>query len=311
MSSFTSALIAFPTLVNIAAVLLLLWWTSRRRGDETEAETTGHVWDGDLSEYNKPLPRWWLILFVATVVFGVAYLALYPGLGNFLGLTKWTQVQQYEAEARDAEALLARTFAPFEKESVVAMVSDPMAVRRGRNLFLNNCATCHGSDAGGAVGFPSLTDKDWLWGGTPEAVLLTIQNGRTAMMPPWQPVLGEEGVDNVLAYVLSLSGRKLSTGNVEAGSKTFAQICSACHGPDARGNVLLGAPNLTDRIWLNGGSAPAIRESIAKGRQGQMPAHLERLGDVRTKLLAAYVLSLQQQPSGPSAVASAAPAQSP
>lgn len=302
MSSFVSALIAFPTLLNIGAALWLLWYTSRRRGDEKAAETTGHVWDGDLTEYNKPLPRWWLVLFVATVVFAVGYLLWYPGLGNFVGFSKWTQIEQYEQQSREADAVLARTFAPFEKRTVVELEADASAVRYGRSLFLNNCAGCHGSDAGGAPGFPNLTDKDWLWGGAPDTVLASIQNGRTAVMPPWEPILGKQGVEDVLAYVMSLSGRKVLNTDVEAGAKTFSQTCVACHGPDAHGNPALGAPNLADNTWLYGGSIDTVRQTIAKGRQGQMPAHLERLGEVRTKLVAAYVLSAGPQ-SAPATVA--------
>ena len=291
MSSFVSALITFPTLFNIGAVVWLLWYTSRRRGEEAPAQTTGHVWDGDLVEYNKPLPRWWLVLFVLTVVFGVVYLLAYPGLGNFAGFSKWTEIEQYEQQAREAEAVLARTYAPYQKLSVTQLEADPSAVRYGRNLFLNNCAGCHGSDAGGAPAFPNLTDKDWLWGGAPDTVLATIQNGRTAVMPAWKPILGDQGVENVLAYVMSLSGRKVLNADAAAGAKTFSQTCAACHGPDAHGNPVLGAPNLADNIWLYGGSVDTVRKTIASGRQGQMPAHLERLGEVRTKLVAAYVLT--------------------
>ncbi len=230
-----------------------------------------------------------------TVVFGVAYLLLYPGLGNFTGARKWTQIEQYEQQSREAEAVLARTFAPYESKSVQELEVDPLAVRYGRNLFLNNCAGCHGSDGGGAPGFPNLTDKDWLWGGAPDTVLASIQNGRTAVMPPWGPILGKQGVENVLAYVMSLSGRKVLNADVDAGAKTFAQTCVACHGPDAHGNPALGAPNLADNTWLYGGSIDTVRQTIANGRQGQMPAHLERLGEVRTKLVAAYVLSAGAQ----------------
>jgi cytochrome c oxidase cbb3-type subunit 3 len=308
VSSFVSALIAFPTLVNIGAVLWLLWWTSRRRGDEPAAETTGHVWDDDLTEYNKPLPRWWLVLFVLTVVFGVAYLIVYPGLGNFVGLKKWSQVEQYEQQTREADAVLARTYAPFLKMSLTQLEADSSATRYGRNLFLNNCAGCHGSDAGGAPGFPNLTDKDWLWGGARDTVLASIQNGRTAVMPGWKPILGSQGVENVLAYVMSLAGRKVLNADVEAGAKTFSQTCAACHGPDAHGNPALGAPNLADNTWLYGGSIDSVRQTIANGRQGQMPAHLERLGEVRTKLVAAYVLSVSTPGADAQTAASPGPA---
>jgi len=311
VSSLTSALISIPTLVNIAAIVLLLWWTSRRRGSDApktaEPETTGHVWDEDLREYNNPLPRWWLGLFVLTVIFGLVYLALYPGLGTFKGTNNWSQVAQYEAQSRQAEAQLARTFAPYESLKLETLERDPNALRIGKNLFLNNCAGCHGSDGRGAPGFPNLVDHDWLWGQTPETVLTTIREGRTGVMPAWKPVLGSEGVENVLTYVMSLSGRKLPAGDAAAGKKTFEQICSACHGADGKGNIALGAPNLTDSVWLNGGALATIRDTISYGRQGQMPAHLERLGETRTKLLAAYVLSMGgAQPSQPAVVATTA-----
>ena len=309
MSPVVSALITIPTLLNIAGVLWLLWWTSRRRATDgkttTQPETTGHVWDEDLQEYNHPLPRWWLGLFVLTVIFGLIYLALYPGLGSFRGTKNWSEISQYELQSRQAEAVLARTFAPYEKMPLGALEHDTSALRIGKNLFLNNCAGCHGSDARGAPGFPNLTDPDWLWGGTPDTVLATVQNGRTGIMPGWLPVLGDDGVENVLTYVMGLSGRKLPAGDAAAGKQKFTEICSACHGLDGKGNPLLGAPNLTDTTWLHGGALVTIRETIAKGRQGQMPAHLERLGEVRTKLLAAYVLSLGGAPSTQPAVTSA------
>jgi cytochrome c oxidase cbb3-type subunit 3 len=294
MSSLTSAFITIPTLLNIAAALWLLWYTSRRRGSE-EAQTTGHVWDGDLVELNKPLPRWWLILFVITVIFGLAYFVIYPGLGDMKGAKNWTSVAQYEAQSRAAEQLLARTLAPYQDQAVDALAADPAAQRVGRNLFLNNCAGCHGSDARGAPGFPNLADKDWQWGGSADTVLTSIRDGRAGVMPGWAPVLGDGGVEDMLAYVMKLSGRALPAGNAEAGKKKFAEVCAACHGADGRGNPLLGAPNLTDNVWLHGGAVATVRDTIAHGRQGQMPPHLERLGELRTKLIAGYVLSLSPQ----------------
>jgi len=309
VTSLTSALITIPTLLNIAGVVWLLWWTSRRRGGQTksaaEPETTGHVWDGDLREYNNPLPRWWLGLFVGTVIFGLIYLAVYPGLGRFQGTKSWSSVAQYEAQSRQADVVLAHTFAPYEKVPLDALEHDAAGIRVGKNLFLNNCAGCHGSDARGAPGFPNLTDKDWLWGGAPDTVLTSIREGRTGMMPAWKPVLGDDGVENVLTYVMSLSGRKLPAGDAAAGKQKFAEICAACHGADGKGNPQLGAPNLTDSVWLHGGALATIRQTIAYGRQGQMPAHLERLGAVRTKLLAAYVLSLGGEPEAQPELSSA------
>jgi cytochrome c oxidase cbb3-type subunit 3 len=294
MNPIVGVLVTILVLANIAACVWLLAAVRRRRGETSgTVETTGHVWDEDLRELNNPLPRWWLWSFVLTVIFGLGYLVVYPGLGNFAGIAGWSSQKQHRDQTVKADAVLARTLSPFERQSVTALSVNPDALRVGRNLFMNNCATCHGSDARGAPGFPNLTDKDWLFGGTPEAIVQTISYGRTSVMPAWHDVLGgDAGVEDVLAYVLSLSGRQVPAGNVENGRGKFTAICAACHGADGRGNQALGAPNLTDRIWLNGGALTTVRETISNGRQAQMPAQLERLGETRVKLLAAYVVSL-------------------
>jgi len=299
--------VAVITLLNIAGVLWLLWWTSKRHGEKKDVvKTTGHVWDDDLTELNTPLPRWWLGLFVVTVIFGLIYLALYPGLGNYRGTKGWTEIEQYEAQSRQAEAVLARTFKPYEASTIDTLEHDPKALQIGRNLFLNNCAACHGSDARGASGFPNLTDRDWLYGGAEETVLESIRNGRGGVMPAWGSTLGSQGTEDVLAYVLSLSGRAVPAGDTAIGKQKFEQTCMACHGADGRGSTAIGAPNLTDSVWLHGGSVAAVRQSIEHGRQGQMPPHLERLGETRIKLLAAYVLSLNAARAEPSVEVAAA-----
>jgi len=291
-----SIFIIVLTLANIAGAMWLLWWTRRSPGEaSTTDHTTGHVWDEDLHELNNPLPRWWLWLFIITVVFGLAYVVLYPGLGSFKGTRNWTSQNEHAADASANAARIERALAPYSARSVTELSGDSAALDVGRNLFLNNCATCHGSDAGGAPGFPNLTDKDWLWGGDADTIAATIGNGRTGVMPPWGEALGARGVEDVLAYVFSLSGRKLEAGDVHAGAKKFAELCAACHGADAHGNPALGAPNLSDGIWLHGGSLAAVRDTIEKGRNGTMPAHAARLGETRVKLLAAYVLSLGKQ----------------
>jgi len=306
VSPGVATVVAIVTLANIFGVVWLLWWMRRRRGESAgQVADTGHVWDGDLRELNNPLPRWWLGLFLLTVVFGLVYLVLYPGLGNFPGLKGWTQVGQYERQVREAEAVLARTFAPFEGRPIAELAQNPDALRIGRNLFLNNCASCHGSDGRGAPGFPNLTDGDWLWGGDPDTIFQTIAYGRTGIMAPWRDVLGDSGVEDMVAYVLSLSGRELPAGDARRGEQQFQQLCVACHGPDARGNQQLGAPNLTDAIWLHGGSVAAVRETIANGRKGEMPAHLDLLGETRVRLLAAYVVSLSSGADGDERVARA------
>jgi cytochrome c oxidase cbb3-type subunit 3 len=288
-----SIFIVVLTVANIAGALWLLWWTRRSRNEAAAGPTTtGHVWDGDLTELNNPLPRWWLWLFIITVAFGGVYLALYPGLGSYQGTLSWSSRAEHDAQARDNAARIERTLAAFSTRAVGELHGDPKALAIGRNLFLNNCATCHGSDGGGAPGFPNLTDKDWLWGGDPDTVVATISNGRTGIMPPWGEALGERGVEDVLSYVFSLQGRKLEAGDKRAGGEKYSQFCVACHGVDGRGNPLLGTPNLTDAVWLHGGSLAAVRDSIRNGRGGAMPAHAARLGETRVKLLAAYVLSL-------------------
>ena len=297
MTSGLSAFVIILTVLNIAGGCWLMLAMRRRRGGEAApgAETTGHVWDGDLAEYNNPLPRWWLWLFFISVAFSVVYLVLYPGLGNFAGRLGWTSVGQHAALQRASEAQAQQLMARFAGKSVAELRNDPEAPRIGRNLFANNCAICHGADAHGNPGFPNLTDADWLYGGSPEQVEASIDNGHDGVMIAWESVLGSDGVENVLAYVLSLSGRAVPAGDVAAGAKVFATNCIACHGPDGKGNQALGAPNLTDATWLYGGSVDAVRTSIAKGRQGHMPAQLARLGAQRVKLLAAYVLSLGGQ----------------
>ncbi len=290
-----SLFIIVLTVANIAGCVWLLWWTRRSPGEGSATDhTTGHVWDEDITELNNPLPRWWLWVFILTVVFGVVYFVLYPGLGTWKGTLGWSQSAELQTDLRENAARIEKSLAPYASRSVIELMGDPAAVSVGRNLFLNNCAACHGSDGGGAPGFPNLTDKDWLYGGDPDTVVATVSNGRTGVMPAWGEVLGSRGVEDVLAYVMSLSGRKLEAGNVAAGKQKFAELCSACHGPEGKGNPAMGAPNLTDNIWLHGGSLAAVRETIEKGRTGTMPAHSARLGETRVKLLAAYVLSLQR-----------------
>jgi cytochrome c oxidase cbb3-type subunit 3 len=296
MSDTVSWFVIVATLVNIFACVWLMWWTAKRRG-VGGSQKTGHVWDGDLEEYNNPLPRWWLGLFIVTIVFGLAYLVLYPGLGNFAGTKHWTQTNQHAAEVADAQALLTQHLAGLENSSIEALSTNEKAMSTARNLFGLYCSTCHGSDARGAKGFPNLTDNDWLRGGNAETIQQTISQGRTGAMPPWGAVLGEQGVNEVAAYVLSLSGKQTSQDLRTAGQAKFATFCIACHGADGKGNQALGAPNLTDDIWLYGGSLNTVRETIANGRTNQMPAHAELLGPMKTKLMAAYVLSLSAKHS--------------
>jgi cytochrome c oxidase cbb3-type subunit 3 len=259
------------------------------------AEATGHVWDEDLEELNNPLPRWWIIKFYITIVFGIAYLALYPGLGTFEGVLGWTEKGQYEAEISAADTRYGPLYDKYMNQSIPEVAADEDAMKMGERLYVNYCAVCHGSDARGASGFPNLRDGDWLYGGTPEAIKHSLLYGRQAVMPAWQAVLGDEGVDQVTNYVRQLSGMSADDALAAEGKQKFETNCAACHMADGTGNIAMGAPNLTDEIWLYGGSPRAIKETIVKGRNGVMPAHAEFLGEAKVHILAAYVYSLSHE----------------
>ncbi len=305
MSQFASAFwdvyITVITLVSVVACAVFLKVQSVRRVDSGTPQTT-HTWDEDLTEYNNPLPRWWMWLFYLTVAFALIYLVLYPGLGSYRGLLGWSEVGQYEQETAAANKQYGPIYARFASQDVRELAKNPDAMVIGQKLFLNNCAVCHASDAGGNRGFPNLTDTDWLWGGTPEAIKTSITDGRIAQMPPFGPALGEAGVKDAANYVLSLSGQPHDAAAAARGEKTFKTICMACHGMDGKGNQALGAPNLTDRIWLfTPGNEANITETIRDGRKSQMPAHKALLSAAKIHLLTAYVYSLSAQHASPAA----------
>ncbi|MDP2325339.1 MAG: cytochrome-c oxidase, cbb3-type subunit III [Gammaproteobacteria bacterium] len=301
MTSGWSWFIIIVSLLNIGACYWLLKANGEAVIPRSEGVDTGHVWDGDLKELNSPLPRWWYWLFVITVVWGLGYLVFYPGLGNFAGLLGWSQQGQYAEEVQAAREMQAPRYTRFAAMSLPELSQDPDAMGEARSLFANGCAGCHGSDARGAPGFPNLTDNDWLYGNAPESVLATISSGRAGVMPGWQAVLGDDGVTEVVAYLQSLSSTGADPARAQAGAARFAMFCVACHGVDARGNQALGAPNLTDDIWLFGGDAESLRVSIGVGRYNEMPAHEALLGPDRVRLMAAYVLALNADIPGPSA----------
>ena len=294
------ALVAF----NVVGCVWLLWWTGRRRPGDPGPTDTSHVWDGDITEYNKPLPRWWINLFYITIVFSIGYLLWYPGLGNFAGFGRWTSGQEYAQQKAGEDAKLAETFAPYNGQPIDRLAGDPTAVALGRSIFSNTCATCHGSSAHGAIGYPNLSDDIWHWGGTPDRVLETVLNGREGVMPPWCKVLtgmgGPNAVDYVVAYVRTLSHPATLQNNYLAsqGKPLFEAVCVACHGADGKGNQAMGAPDLTDDYWLYGDSGLDLRKTITDGRHGSMPAHRELLGETRARLVAAYVWSLSHPVAG-------------
>ena len=303
MADFTNGFwdyyVAVITLLSIAGCGLLLWSqaTHTVQPGEPADGTTGHVWDGDLRELNTPLPRWWMWLFYLTIVFALVYLVLYPGLGSYAGKLDWKSSGAYQAELARARTDYGPVFARYASQDINVVAADPQAHAIGERLFLTYCAQCHGSDARGNKGYPDLTDKDWLYGGAPDVIKATIMQGRNGQMPPMGAALGSDAdIENVAHYVKSLSGLTADPIKAAIGHNKFA-ACAACHGAGGTGTQALGAPNLTDKVWLHGGSAETIMETIRKGRTSTMPAFGEFLGNDKAHVLAAYVWSLSNDPA--------------
>jgi len=306
MSNFWSFWIISITALTLVGVLWLL--LANRKSSHGEDKKTGHEYDG-IEEYDNPLPAWWMNMFILSIVFGVAYLVIYPGLGNFKGVLGWTEVKQYDREVKKADAeflaIYQHLFDDVQGEhNIEALAKNEKALKMGQRLFSTNCTVCHGADAGGARGYPNLRDNDWLYGGEPEMIKTTITNGRHGMMPAWGPVFGtdaagEEKIHHVAAYVKALSEHHEGDASVASGKEIFSTYCVACHGVNGDGNTMIGAPRLNDNIWLYGGNIETIEETIRGGRGGQMPAHADLLSEERIQLIAAYVYSLSHSAAHP------------
>lgn len=301
MSDFTSDFwhlwVGGLTLVSIIACLILLWISGTTKAATHGDNTTGHVWDGDLREMNNPLPKWWVYLFVITVLFALAYGALYPMFGKFQGVLGWSSQGQHQTEVDKVEAAIAPIYAKFNGMKPEDLAGDAAAMAIGERLFMNNCAQCHGSDARGAKGFPNLTDGDWLHGGAPDVIKTTLVNGRIGVMPPMAAAVGTpEEVRDVANYVLSLSGSPHDAVRAAQGKAKFA-ACAACHGQDGKGTQALGAPNLTDGIWLHGWGEEAIVRAVNNGFTNQMPAQAGKLNESQITVLASYVWGMSNKPA--------------
>ena len=306
MADFTNGwlgiLIALVVAISIFGCGVLLWSQSKMKvkvgadGKPLPVETTGHVWDGDLQENNNPLPGWWMKLFYGTIVFSVAYLLLYGGFGSYKGILGWSEIDEYKTELKAGDAQYGPLFQKYLAMDIPTVAKDPQAHEIGERLFLNTCAQCHGSDAQGVKGYPNLTDKDWLYGGDPQTILTTLHDGRQGFMPPMADAVGNaDDVLNVANYVLSLSNSPHDGAKAVLGKAKFA-ACAACHGEDGKGMQAMGAPNLTDKIWLYGGNLNSIIEGINKGRKNMMPAYKGIIDENKLHLLAAYVWSLSNTP---------------
>ncbi|MGI9278101.1 MAG: cytochrome-c oxidase, cbb3-type subunit III [Endozoicomonas sp.] len=295
MSSFWSGWVVFLTLACLAFVSYVLYTTWRQQRSETTTQTTGHAYDG-IEELDNPMPKWWLALFVATFIFTAFYLWLYPGLGNWKGFLGWTSTGELQRHQEKHNRRYQPLFAQYANTPIEELVNNPKAVKMGERIFLNNCALCHGSDAGGAFGFPDLSDHDWLYGGTADAITTTIMEGRNGQMPAWGAVIGEKGVRDVATFIRANAGLvdNIDPATAKAGKKVYDTTCAVCHNADGKGNQLLGAPDLTDDTWLYGSSQAQVEYTIRSGRNGVMPAWKDILGKEKVHLVATYVYSLNE-----------------
>lgn len=302
VSSFWSYWIATLALGGVAFCLLLLFsqrkWLKRTI---TEVEDTGHVWDGDLTELNNPIPRWWTVMFIGLCAIGLGIFFLYPALGFDNGRTGYSAAREVKSEQVALQEQIRPVFARYREMAFEDVARDPTAREIGQRLFLNNCAQCHGSDARGAASFPNLTDGDWLWGGAPEQIIQTITEGRHGMMPAWGAQIKPAEASDIAQYVRSLSGLAHDPLRVVPGKRLFETYCVACHGADAKGNTALGAPNLTDNVWLHGSSEAAIVQTILNGRENIMPAQKAVLTEDQIRVLAAWVWGLSNSAGAASA----------
>lgn len=351
------------TILSLGCWLWILYWlvgTLGYRPTMQDDGTTGHAYDG-IQEYDRPLPKWWLVIFFGTMAWGLLYFVLFPSVlpGSWKGITTvkvdgqevpWTSANELASDLQTNNAIFTKTFndkilqdsavtaqiatlaklqaeqakntepdanlkAEIDKHivalapAVTKLSQNPNAIKIGQRLFLQNCSVCHGSQAHGAKGYPNLTDNDWIYGGTPDKILLTLNHGRVGGMPAWKTQIGEDGVRAASEYVLSLSPGHGSKSNgeldqtlVSQGKAIFEKNCVVCHGANGQGNQDVGALNLTDDIWLYGGDRETVRTTLRNGRAGVMPHWDTKLGNERIMLLAAYVYSLSDHKQDPSIV---------
>jgi cytochrome c oxidase cbb3-type subunit 3 len=294
MSGFWSVWVMILACITVGVSLTLFLWALWMRIPTVEDGTTGHVWaHGVLREAVRPLPWWWVVISIGAFLFGAAYLFLYPGFGSYTGSLGWSSHQEQQRNAAANDALLEARFAPLRVLSIEQLAAHAEATRIGHRLYLDNCAACHGTSALGnhAVGAPDLTDADWLYGGDAQTILTSILDGRNGVMPPLGGALGHNGVNEVAAYVVSVSGTQVPPDWVAPGKVRFDALCTACHGADGRGNPALGAPNLFDRAWLYGGNIESVVTAVRDGRSGVMPAWRARLSADEARLITAWIVA--------------------
>jgi cytochrome c oxidase cbb3-type subunit III len=292
MSSVMSLVVIVGTLLSLLVFFLLLH--ANRRANRP-GELLDHEFDG-IVEYDNPLPGWWYWMYVLSIIFALLYLAYYPGLGNFEGFGKWTQITQLEEGQKKAQEKYGPIFTQYREKTLDELVDTPAAMKMGRRLFVNNCAVCHGATGTGSFGFPNLTDSEWMWGATDEDIVNTITHGRIAGMAAWGEILGDDGVSDVAEYVMQMAGRETDAEIAGRGQSHFNIYCMACHGMDGKGQKIFGAPDLTNEIWLYGNSRGRIEDVIRNGRSGEMPSFKNKLGEDKIHIMSAYVKSLGKVP---------------
>lgn len=292
MSMFWSLWVMFLVTLNLGITFFLFIWGQRVHIPALEDGTTGHVWaEGALRESVRKLPRWWVLLSAGMFACCTVYLVLYPGFGAFPGLLGWTSHDQLARQVAEHQATYEKTKSRYAGIPVEQLAREhPEALQMGKRLFLDNCASCHGRDAQGnpRLGAPNLTDANWLYGGTESAIETSIAEGRHGAMPALGAALGDTATTNIANYVLGLSGAPHDAAAAAAGAPLFA-MCAGCHGPEGKGNPMLGAPNLTDATWLYGGDLATVTETIHKGRSGVMPSWKTRLDAAETHLIIAWL----------------------
>ncbi len=295
-SGFWSYYIAAITIGGIVFLVWLLFTQRAWLGKTVKTtEDTGHVWDGDLTEFNNPVPRWWTVMYLGFCVVAVVMLVLYPGIGSYKGTLGYSAAAQLQADQAALNEQIKPVYARFKAMAVPEIAHDEAGREIGQRLFLNNCAQCHGSDARGSGSFPNLTDRDWLHGGEPDQIMHSIAKGRHGMMPPWKAVIKPAEAADIAQYVRSLSGLASDPLRVVPGKRGYDNFCVACHGAEGKGNTALGAPNLTDDVWLYGSSSASIVETILNGRDNRMPAQEAVLTEDQIRMLTAWVWGLSNQ----------------
>jgi len=302
MSDFVSSgwSIWITTIALLGIVFCLYMLFSQRKSvtqdEASKEEFEKKVWDGDIRELDNSAARWFNVMYVGLCIIAFGYLLLYPGLGSFPGLLHWTAAKQVQEEQMEVNQRLEPLYARFADMEIEAIAADDEAQAIGQRLFLNNCAQCHGSDAQGSPSFPNLTDSAWLWGGEPEDILKTITDGRNGVMTAHASMMSPADASDIAQYVRSLNGLAHDSLRVNAGKRLYDQFCIACHGADAKGNQMLGAPDLTDNNWLYGSSEETIVEGILQGRDNTMPAQKDILTPEQIRVLAGWVWGLSNNP---------------